>query len=57
MIRRGMPATQQQHRMMSASAKVWIDKNTRVICQGFTGKQVTTFLGRYLLSMLLSGQK
>ena len=27
-------------RAMSSSAKVWIDKNTRVICQGFTGKQV-----------------
>jgi hypothetical protein len=27
-------------RWMSASAKVWIDKETRVICQGFTGKQV-----------------
>ena len=25
---------------MSANAKVWIDKDTRVICQGFTGKQV-----------------
>ena len=32
-------------RYMSATAKVWIDKNTRVICQGFTGKQVRTFLG------------
>lgn len=27
-------------RAMSASAKVWINKDTRVICQGFTGKQV-----------------
>jgi hypothetical protein len=27
-------------RCMSASAKVWVNKETRVICQGFTGKQV-----------------
>lgn len=30
-------------RCMSSTAKVWIDKNTRVICQGFTGKQVNRF--------------
>ena len=28
-------------RAMSANAKVWIDKDTKVICQGFTGKQGT----------------
>lgn len=28
-------------RAMSSTAKVWIDKNTRVLCQGFTGAQGT----------------
>lgn len=27
-------------RAMSSTAKVWVDKNTKVLCQGFTGKQV-----------------
>ena len=27
-------------RSLSSTANVWVDKNTRVICQGFTGKQV-----------------
>ena len=27
-------------RRMSSTANVWVDKNTKVICQGFTGKQV-----------------
>jgi len=31
----------QTNRNMSSSANVWVDKNTRVICQGFTGKQGT----------------
>lgn len=33
-------AVAQATRSMSASAKVWINKDTKVICQGFTGKQV-----------------
>jgi succinyl-CoA synthetase alpha subunit len=33
--------TKQVYRSMSSTAKVWVDKNTRVICQGFTGKQGT----------------
>ena len=43
-------ASHQGARRMSSTAKVWIDKNTRVICQGFTGKQVGVLL---LLMMML----
>jgi hypothetical protein len=35
-------AAQAGRREMSSTAKVWVDKNSRVICQGFTGKQVGT---------------
>jgi len=30
-----------EKRCFSANAKVWVDKDTKVICQGFTGKQGT----------------
>jgi hypothetical protein len=33
-------SNQHSRRLLSSGAKVWIDKDTRVICQGFTGKQV-----------------
>jgi hypothetical protein len=44
----GRPST----RCMSSTAKVWVDKNTRVICQGFTGKQV----GRLLYCLRKEGR-
>ena len=36
---------------MSSTAKVWVDKNTKVICQGFTGKQVGLGCGGQLLAV------
>ena len=33
-----------EKRCFSANAKVWVDKDTKVICQGFTGKQVSIIL-------------
>lgn len=34
-------AANNSKRCLSSTANVWIDKNTKVICQGFTGKQGT----------------
>ena len=39
-------------RSMSSTANVWVDKNTRVICQGFTGKQVGRECGLPTFSIL-----
>lgn len=35
------PQQHKQARSLSSNAKVWVDKDTKVICQGFTGKQGT----------------
>jgi hypothetical protein len=37
----------------SSSAKVWIDKGTKLVVQGFTGKQVGVFL--FLLGLAVLG--
>jgi hypothetical protein len=39
-VKNAAAGQQSSQRGLSASAKVWINKETRVICQGFTGKQV-----------------
>jgi len=39
--RAGVSQFSQSVRSMSSTAKVFVDKNTKVICQGFTGKQGT----------------
>jgi len=41
MLSRAARASSGSFRRFSASAKVWVDKNTKVICQGFTGKHGT----------------
>jgi len=38
---RSVASLSSQSRAMSSSAAVFVDKNTKVICQGFTGKQGT----------------
>mmetsp|Transcript_20996 Transcript_20996/g.41181 ORF Transcript_20996/g.41181 Transcript_20996/m.41181 type:complete len:322 (+) Transcript_20996:145-1110(+) len=40
-LRAQRPATMMSARAFSATANVWVDKNTKVLCQGFTGKQGT----------------
>jgi succinyl-CoA synthetase alpha subunit len=39
MLKRGVSATEM--RKLSSTARVWVNKDTKVICQGFTGKQGT----------------
>lgn len=46
-------AARTSSRAMSSTAKVWVDKNTRVICQGFTGKQVRIGFFAVDMTMLL----
>jgi hypothetical protein len=47
----------QTRRCMSSTAAVFVDKNTKVIVQGFTGKQVRLVVGRPFrpLSLVCAG--
>lgn len=40
-FKQAIPLNKMSSRKFSSTAKVWIDKNTKVICQGFTGRQGT----------------
>merc|ERR1719150_922992 len=41
MLHRVLGRTSTKGRRFASTAKVWVDKNTKVICQGFTGKNGT----------------
>jgi succinyl-CoA synthetase alpha subunit len=43
-------------RSMSSTANVWVDKNTRVICQGFTGKQVCVKFVAWMIRVWLMNE-
>ncbi|EER01369.1 succinyl-CoA synthetase alpha subunit, putative, partial [Perkinsus marinus ATCC 50983] len=40
-IAASVPLSSLKGRAFSSTARVWVDKNTKVICQGLTGKQGT----------------
>lgn len=51
-LMRNAPPFLRTQRAMSSTAKVWVDKNTRVICQGFTGKQVRIIIALVDVTLL-----
>ncbi len=53
MLSTAAPIVTKACRSLSTTAKVWVDKNTKVICQGFTGKQVLDGQTLLVLSRVL----